>query len=120
MPYDAMLGELVRQKTRWREQQDERQQDEAIDDGGEDYLLPAIVAFENGVLDDDFMSQVDKRVEKHHVYVGYKAFLPETHVFLRWMDMEGMLPITSAGSNYINSCSGLQDLWYHGGVLSVD
>jgi hypothetical protein len=119
MSYYSMLGELVCQKTRWGEQEDEGQQNEAIDDGGEDYLLLAIVALENGVLDDDFMSQVDKRVEKHHVYIRYKAFLPETHVFLRWMGMEGMLPITSAGSHYINSCSGLQDLWYHDGVLSV-
>ncbi len=31
-----------------------------------------------------------------------------------------MLPIRFAGSHYINSCSALQDLWYHGMILSTD
>ena len=87
MSHDAMFRELVRQESSGGEQQDEGQQDKAVDYGGEHHLFPAVIAFENSVLDNNLMSQVDERVEKYNSDVGYKAFLPETHASLRGLGL---------------------------------
>ena len=94
-----MLGEFVGQESCRGEQQDERQQYQAVDDRREYHLFLAVVTFENGILDNDLMPQVDKGIEEYHGDIGEKAFLLEAHVVLRGSaKITGMLSITGPAS----------------------
>ena len=58
------LKNSISNKTGRAEQQNKRQQNQAVDDGGQDHLSITIINFENGILDGDLVAQVNKGVKE--------------------------------------------------------
>ena len=71
------FGKPVGEKSGRRKQHNERQQDEPVHNGGKNNLGFAIMDLEDGVLNEDFVPEVDKGIEKHHRDKGGKSGNPE-------------------------------------------
>ncbi len=56
---------------------DKWQQDQGIDDGSQDHLLRAVINLENRILNNDFMSEIDKGVHKAGQQKGEGTTLAE-------------------------------------------